>query len=80
MRPYDIWAPTVNNPPAIPYKQSVEWICKSLKPLGEEYVSILRKGSLEGRWVDYAPNVEKRQNAASFHPGGTQTPFHIHEL
>ena len=24
MRPYDIWASPVNNPPAIPYKQSVE--------------------------------------------------------
>jgi oligoendopeptidase F len=65
LRPYDVWAPTVKNPPVIPYKQSVEWICESLKPLGDEYVSILRKGSLEGRWVDYAPNVEKRQNAAS---------------
>ena len=40
MRPYDIWAPTVNNPPVIPYKQSVEWICEPLKPLGDEYVSI----------------------------------------
>lgn len=75
MRPYDVWAPTVNNPPAIPYKQSVEWICESLKPLGDEYVSILRKGSLEGRWVDYAPNVEKRQNAASSLQVGTKPPF-----
>ena len=75
MRPYDVWAPTVNNPPEIPYKQSVEWICESLKPLGEEYVSILRKGSLEGRWVDYAPNVEKRQNAASSLQVGHKPPF-----
>jgi oligoendopeptidase F len=75
MRPYDVWAPTVNNPPAIPYKQSVEWICESLKPLGDEYVSILRKGSLEGRWVDYAPNVEKRQNAGSSLQVGHKPPF-----
>jgi oligoendopeptidase F len=75
MRPFDVWAPTVNNPPAIPYKQSVEWICESLKPLGDEYVSILRKGSLEGRWVDYAPNVEKRQNAASSLQVGHKPPF-----
>jgi oligoendopeptidase F len=75
MQPYDIWAPTVNNLPAIPYEQSVEWICESLKPLGDEYVSILRKGSLEGRWVDYAPNVEKRQNAASSLQVGPKPPF-----
>jgi oligoendopeptidase F len=75
MRPYDVWAPTVNNPPVIPYKQSVEWICESLKPLGDEYVSILRKGSLEGRWVDYAPNIEKRQNAASSLQVGHKPPF-----
>jgi oligoendopeptidase F len=75
MRPYDVWAPTVNNLPAILYKQSVEWICESLKPMGDEYVSILRKGSLEGRWVDYAPNVEKRQNAASSSQVGHKPPF-----
>lgn len=75
MRPYDVWAPTANNLPAILYKQSVEWICESLKPLGDEYVSILRKGSLEGRWVDYAPNVEKRQNAASSSQVGHKPPF-----
>jgi oligoendopeptidase F len=75
MRPYDVWAPTVNNPPVIPYKQSVEWICEALKPLGDEYVSILRMGSLEGRWVDYAPNVEKRQNAASSLQVGHKPPF-----
>ena len=75
MRPYDIWSPTVKNPPAIPYRQSVEWICESLKPLGNEYVSILRNGCLEGRWVDYAPNVEKRQNAASCLQVGHKPPF-----
>ena len=75
LRPYDVWAPTVSNPPVIPYKQSVEWICESLRPLGEKYVSILRQGSLEGRWVDYAPNVEKRQNAASSIQVGRKPPF-----
>jgi oligoendopeptidase F len=75
MAPYDVWASTVKNPPVIPYKQSVEWLCDSLKPLGEEYVSILRHGSLEGRWVDYAPNIEKRQNAASSLQVGHKPPF-----
>jgi len=75
MRPYDVWASTVKNPPVIPYKQSVEWMCESLKPLGEEYTSILRKGSLEGRWVDYSPNIEKRQGAASSLQAGRKPPF-----
>ena len=75
MRPYDVWAPTVKKMPTIPYQQSVEWICEALKPLGDEYVSILRKGSLEGRWVDYAPNIEKRQNAASSLQVGNKPPF-----
>ncbi|MGD8456702.1 MAG: M3 family oligoendopeptidase [Anaerolineales bacterium] len=75
MRPYDVWASTVKDPPVISYKQSVEWICESLKPLGEEYVSILWKGSLEGRWVDWAPNIEKRQNAASSLQVGHKPPF-----
>ena len=75
MRPYDVWASAGKNPPVIPYKQSVEWICESLWPLGEEYLSKLRTGSLEGRWVDYAPNLEKRQNAASSLQVGHKPPF-----
>jgi oligoendopeptidase F len=75
MRPYDVWSTIGDNPPVIPYKQAVEWICESLKPLGDEYVSILRKGSLEDRWVDWAPNLEKRQNAASSLQMGRKPPF-----
>jgi len=75
MRPYDVWAPIGKDSPVISYNQSVEWICEALKPLGAEYVSILRKGSLEGRWVDYAPNIEKRQGAASSLQIGTKPPF-----
>jgi oligoendopeptidase F len=75
LQPWDVWAPTVKRPPTIPYTQSVEWICEALKPLGDDYVSILRKGCLEGRWVDYAPNIEKRQNAASSLQVGHKPPF-----
>jgi len=66
IRPYDLWAPVGKNPPQIPYAQAVEWICDSLEVLGEDYVSVMRSGSLEGRWVDWAPNIEKRQGAASW--------------
>ena len=75
MAPYDVWAPILKDPPVIPYAQSVEWICEALKPLGEEYVDIMRAGSLENRWVDWAPNVEKRQGAASSRMVGRKPPY-----
>ena len=66
IKPYDIWAPIGSNPPEVPYAQAVGWICDSLAPMGEEYVSIIKKGALEEGWVDWAPNIEKRQGAASW--------------
>jgi oligoendopeptidase F len=66
LKPYDIWAPVGSSPPKIPYTQAVDWTCEAMKPLGEEYVSVMRHGCLEGRWVDWAPNLEKRQGAASW--------------
>jgi oligoendopeptidase F len=75
LHPYDIWAPILDDSPVIPYRQSIEWICEALKPMGEEYVSILRRGSLEDGWVDWAPNVEKRQGAASSRMVGRKPPF-----
>jgi oligoendopeptidase F len=75
LQPYDIWAPIVRKSPEISYSQSAKWICEALKPLGEEYVSILRRGGLESRWVDYVPNIEKRQNAASSLQVGHKPPF-----
>lgn len=65
LHPYDIWAPLVNDPPVIPYQQAVDWICEAMAPLGEDYVNIMRRGCLEDRWVDYAPNIGKTQGAAS---------------
>ncbi|MBN2548700.1 MAG: oligoendopeptidase F family protein [Anaerolineales bacterium] len=66
IRPYDLWAPIGKHPPQIAYQQAVEWICGALEPMGEEYVPVTRKGALEDRWVDWAPNIEKRQGAASW--------------
>ncbi|MBX3080754.1 MAG: oligoendopeptidase F [Anaerolineae bacterium] len=63
--PYDIWAPLVKNPPHIPFDKGVEMIVNGLKPLGDDYVNVLRKGCLEERWVDYAPNQGKTQGAFS---------------
>jgi oligoendopeptidase F len=65
LHPYDIWAPNVGNSPVIPYRQAVDWIAKAMSPLGDEYLSVLLRGSIEDRWVDYAPNIGKSQGAAS---------------
>jgi oligoendopeptidase F len=63
---YDIWAPLTDSNPTVPYEQGVEWIVQGMQPLGDEYVSALRRGCLEERWVDVYPNQGKRQGAFSF--------------
>lgn len=65
IHPWDIWAPLVDNDPDVPYEQSVEWISKGMLPLGADYVEVMKRGCLEQRWVDYAPNIGKRQGAFS---------------
>lgn len=62
---YDIWAPITQNEPEVSWKQAVDWVCEGMKPLGEEYVDVMRKGCLEQRWVDRSVNVGKRQGAFS---------------
>ncbi|MBX3000325.1 MAG: oligoendopeptidase F [Caldilineaceae bacterium] len=74
IHPYDIWAPLVQDPPKVEYKQAVDWLVTSLAPLGEEYTSTLRRACLEERWVDWAPNAEKRQGAQSL-PASNTHPF-----
>jgi oligoendopeptidase F len=71
---YDIKAPLTEETPAIPFQLAVDWICEGMAPLGEEYVSILRKGCEEERWVDWAKNRGKRQGAFSGGRYGTK-PF-----
>lgn len=74
LHPYDIWAPLSDSKPHIPYEQAVEWIAEGLKPLGDEYVSVLRRGCLEDRWVDRYPNQGKYGGAFSYGSQGTH-PF-----
>ena len=74
IHPYDIWAPIVTNKPEIPYSQAIDWISEGLAPLGDEYVGVLRRGCLEERWVDYAPNYGKAQGAFS-NPSYDTHPF-----
>jgi len=46
------------------WDEAVEVVAESLAPLGEEYVSVLRKG-LSGRWCDRYPNAGKQSGAFS---------------
>jgi len=60
---YDEKAPLTNTRPHVEYKQAVDWICEGLKPLGNEYVDVARRGMQEHRWVDKYPNKGKRSGA-----------------
>ena len=65
LKPYDTRAELSLSTLNVPYEQSVEWIAEGVKPLGEEYVEVLRQGALKDRWVDIYPNKGKRMGAFS---------------
>lgn len=71
---YDLRFPLTTESPKVPYAQAVEWIVEGLRPLGEEYVQVLRRGCLEERWVDLYPNQGKSSGAFSSGCPGTH-PF-----
>ncbi len=47
------------------YEEAVDKTLEAVKPLGEEYGSILKRGLLEDRWVDRFENKGKRSGAYS---------------
>ena len=62
---YDLYTPIVKS---VDMKFTIEEgqdvIIKALKPMGDEYVSTLKK-SFSERWIDYIPNAGKRSGAYS---------------
>jgi oligoendopeptidase F len=74
LHPYDIWAPLTKAKPRLEYRQVVDFIGEGMKPLGNDYVNILRRGCLKDRWVDYAPSQGKTAGAFSAGTYGTY-PF-----
>lgn len=58
-----------------PYAKGVELIDAALEPLGAEYCRTLKKGLLDGRWVDRYENKGKRSGA--FSAGGHTGPPYI---
>ncbi|WP_408010726.1 oligoendopeptidase F [Pseudalkalibacillus sp. A8] len=68
---YDLYTPIVKDVKMeIPYDEAKELVLKSLAPMGEEYVNIVREG-YEKRWVDVRENVGKRSGAYSSGAYGT---------
>ena len=74
LKPYDLRAQLGTSALRVPYEEAVDWISQGVAPLGKEYVSIMRKGALEDRWVDIYPNKGKRMGAFSSGAMDTQ-PF-----
>ncbi|GEM48478.1 oligoendopeptidase F [Deinococcus cellulosilyticus] len=62
---YDIRAPLTERSPVVTYEQVVDFITAGMRPLGQDYVKVMRSGLLEQRWVDYALTPHRRQGAFS---------------
>lgn len=63
---YDLYVPLVKDiDKTIGYDEAREILMKGLEPLGEEYLSIVRKG-LDSKWVDVYESDGKRSGAYSW--------------
>ena len=70
---YDLYVPVVSNiNDKITYEQAKETVLEAVKPLGGEYVSIMR-GGFDGGWVDVYENENKCSGAYS--AGARVHPF-----
>lgn len=62
---YDLYVPLVADyEKKVAYEEAQALILEGLKPLGEEYLGILKKG-FESRWIDVYENQGKRSGAYS---------------
>ncbi|WP_062231410.1 oligoendopeptidase F [Fictibacillus sp. FJAT-27399] len=68
---YDLYTPLVQDVKMeVPYEEAKNLVLESLKPMGEEYVGIVKEG-LEKRWIDVHENAGKRSGAYSSGAYGT---------
>ncbi len=68
---YDLYTPLVKEGKMdITYEQAKDYTIKALKPLGEDYVNVLKSG-FDNRWVDVMENKGKRSGAYSSGSYGT---------
>lgn len=63
---YDLYTPIVaNQNRKISFEEAKQIVLEGLKPMGEEYLSILQEG-FSNRWIDVYENQGKRSGAYSF--------------
>jgi len=63
---YDLYTPLVGEVKrSIPYKEAREMVSAGLKPLGEDYLSILKEG-FESKWIDVYETEGKTSGAYSW--------------
>ncbi|WP_168119487.1 oligoendopeptidase F [Paenibacillus sp. HB172176] len=68
---YDLFAPLVEEfDMEISFEDAKKTILESLKPLGDDYLAVLREG-FEERWIDVYENEGKRSGAYSWGAYGT---------
>ncbi|RMF57082.1 MAG: oligoendopeptidase F [Calditrichaeota bacterium] len=66
LHPWDLFVPIVSDVTFdIPYEEAQQIVQDALHPLGEEYLSILKKSFQEG-WIDVFENKGKRSGAYSW--------------
>ncbi|WP_082234640.1 oligoendopeptidase F [Halobacillus massiliensis] len=71
---YDMYMPLVSDADLeIPYEEAQELVLEGLKPLGDDYVDIVKEG-FNNRWIDVEENKGKRSGAYSSGHYGTN-PF-----
>lgn len=63
---YDIYAPIAKDiETKVPFEEGKEIVLKGLKPLGDKYISLLKKG-FDSRWIDVYENQGKTSGAYSW--------------
>ncbi|MBU5468518.1 oligoendopeptidase F [Virgibacillus sp. MSJ-26] len=68
---YDMYTPLVQDVDMkISYEQAQEYVLDSLKPMGSEYIDIVKEG-FKNRWIDVEENKGKRSGAYSSGAYGT---------
>ncbi|MCG1010032.1 oligoendopeptidase F [Salinicoccus sp. ID82-1] len=74
LRMYDVYTPMIKDVEfEMTYEEAKDWMLKSLEPMGDTYLNIIKEG-LENRWVDVYENKGKRSGAYSSGTYGTN-PF-----
>lgn len=63
---YDVYlSASKNTSKEIPFDQAKEMVLEALKPLGEEYIEVLKQG-FDNNWIDVYPKEGKRSGAYSW--------------